>query len=122
MTFSCWASFLGGNTAGSASPSISGVIVRSVVDERTSSSAGPVSKGAVKEFPPSVTRAVLTPSPAPSLSGQSLIGIKRTLNDSALTTAVDRRVSYSTFTGHPAAEVDTTPKVGTFSVTKIISA
>ncbi|KAM3724317.1 Nuclear receptor corepressor [Dirofilaria immitis] len=80
----------GRNALTSASPS--GVIVRSVGDERTTISGGPVSKGAMKEFPPSVTRTGVTSSSAQAVSGQSLIGIKRTLNDSALATAVEGRL------------------------------
>uniref|UniRef100_A0A915PM23 SANT domain-containing protein n=1 Tax=Setaria digitata TaxID=48799 RepID=A0A915PM23_9BILA len=81
----------GRNALASASPS--GVIVRSMGDERSTASAGPVSKGAMKEFPPSVTRIGVTLSSTQPVSGPSLIGIKRTLNDSALATAVEARVS-----------------------------
>ncbi|VDO31403.1 unnamed protein product, partial [Onchocerca flexuosa] len=75
------------------SSSSSGVIVRGVGDERTTASGGPVSKGAMKEFPPSVTRIGVTLSSTQTVSGQSLIGIKRTLNDSALATSVEGRVN-----------------------------
>ncbi|VDK87217.1 unnamed protein product, partial [Onchocerca ochengi] len=81
----------GRNALTSASPS--GVIVRGVGDERTTTSGGPVSKGAMKEFPPSVTRIGVTLSSTQAVSGQSLIGIKRTLNDSALATAVEGRLT-----------------------------
>uniref|UniRef100_A0A1I7VA67 SANT domain-containing protein n=1 Tax=Loa loa TaxID=7209 RepID=A0A1I7VA67_LOALO len=67
-----------------------GVIVRGMGDERTTAASGPVSKGAMKEFPPSVTRIGVTSS-SQTISGQSLIGIKRTLNDSALAAAVEGR-------------------------------
>lgn len=80
------------------SGSSSGVIVRGMGDERTTASGGPVSKGAMKEFPPSVTRIGITSSSATqAVSGQSLIGIKRTLNDSALVTAIEGRVNIDLF-------------------------
>ncbi|VIO90884.1 Myb-like DNA-binding domain containing protein [Brugia malayi] len=82
---------LSGRNALTSTPS-SGVIVRGMCDERTTVGLGPVSKGAMKEFPPSVTRIGVTPSSSQAVSGQSLIGIKRTLNDSALATAVEGRL------------------------------
>ncbi|VDO26465.1 unnamed protein product [Brugia timori] len=82
---------LSGRNALTSTPS-SGVIVRGICDERTTVGLGPVSKGAMKEFPPSVTRIGVTPSSSQAVSGQSLIGIKRTLNDSALATAVEGRI------------------------------
>lgn len=71
--------------------------MRGVSDERTTVTGGPVSKGAMKEFPPSVNRIGLTPSSTQAVSGHSLIGIKRTLNDSALAAAVEGQVSINLF-------------------------
>lgn len=71
--------------------------MRGIGDERNTSTSGPVSKGAMKEFPPSVTRIGVTPPSTQAVSGQSLIGIKRTLNDSSLATAVEGRVSTNLF-------------------------
>ncbi|CAG9540398.1 unnamed protein product, partial [Cercopithifilaria johnstoni] len=73
--------------------SSSGVIMRGMGDERTTATGGPVSKGAMKEFPPSVTRIGINPSSTQAVSGQSLIGIKRTLNDSALVTSAEGQLA-----------------------------
>ncbi|VDM08120.1 unnamed protein product [Wuchereria bancrofti] len=81
----------------------SGVIVRGICDERTTAGVGPVSKGAMKEFPPTVTRIGVTPSSAQTVSGQSLIGIKRTLNDSALAAAVEGRLARQSTSNDSAA-------------------
>ncbi|VDK85178.1 unnamed protein product [Litomosoides sigmodontis] len=82
--------------------SSSGVIVRSAGDERTTVTSGPVSKGAMKEFPPSVNRIGLTPSSTQAISGHSLIGIKRTLNDSALATTVEGQHSGQNASNEPS--------------------
>ncbi|KAK6101088.1 Myb-like DNA-binding domain family protein [Brugia pahangi] len=93
---------LSGRNALTSTPS-SGVIVRGICDERTTVGVGPVSKGAMKEFPPSVTRIGVTPSSSQAVSGQSLIGIKRTLNDSALATAVEGRLPRQSTSNDSAA-------------------
>ncbi|VDM96193.1 unnamed protein product [Thelazia callipaeda] len=95
----------------------SGVIVKGASDERIMTTAGLVSKGAVKEFPPSVSRNSMQQSSTSNISSQGLIGIKRTLNDSALAVTIEGRVSIKISTCHCPSASSLSPATSEANVT-----